>query len=66
MLVRVCGPFAQAIRRSHSKELKSFSEPRIGIWNNQSTASRGFERPSATLHQGMSSSLLRLLLRYLD
>ena len=34
----VCRPLAQAIRSSQSKELKSFTKPKIGFQINQSTA----------------------------
>ena len=35
---KVSGPLAQAIRRSQSKQLKSFTKPKIGLQINHSTA----------------------------
>ena len=56
MFFKVFGPLAQAIRRSQSKELKSFTKPKIGLQINHSTAWRGLGRPGATLQPGMSST----------
>ena len=53
---RVCGPFAQATRRSQSKELKFFTKAKIGLQINQLTAWSGLGRPGATIHPGMSST----------
>ena len=53
---KACGPLAQAIRRSQSKEHKSFTKPKIGLRINQSTAWRGPGRPGAALLSGMSST----------
>ena len=52
----VCGPLAQATRRSQSKELKFFTKAKIGLQINQSTPWSGLGRPGATIHQGMSST----------
>ena len=56
MFFKVFGPLAQAIRRSQSKELKSFTKPKIGLQLNHSTAWRDLGRPGATLQPGMSST----------
>ena len=53
---RVCGPFAQATRRSQSKELKFFTKAKIGLQINQSTPWSGLGRPGATIRPGMSST----------
>ena len=52
----IWGPFAQAIGRNQSKELKFFTKPKIGLQINQSTAWRGLGRPGATVQLGMSST----------
>ena len=53
---KVCGPLAQATRRSRSKELKFFTKAKIGLQLNQSTPWSGLGRPGATIHPGMSST----------
>ena len=41
---KVSGPWAQATRRSQSKELKLFTKAKIGLQLNQSTPCSGLER----------------------
>ena len=53
---KVCGPLAQATRRSQSKELKFFTKAKIGLQINQSTPWSGLGRPGATIRPGMSST----------
>ena len=53
MFFKVCGPLAKAIRRSQSKELKSFTKPKIGLHINQLMAWRGLERPGVTFPPGI-------------
>ena len=53
---KVCGPLAQATRRSQSKELKFFTKAKIGLQINQSTPWSGLGGPGATIHPGMSST----------
>ena len=53
---KVCGPLAQATRRSQSKEPKFFTKAKIGLQLNQSTPWSGLGRPGATIHPGMSST----------
>ena len=53
---KVCGPLAQATRRSQSKEPKFFTKARIGLHPNQSTPWSGLVRPGGTIHPGMSST----------
>ena len=53
---KVCGPLAQATRRSQSKELKFFTKAKIGLQLNQSTPWTSLGRPGATIHPGMSST----------
>ena len=51
----VCGPVAQATRRSQSKKLNFFTKAKIGLQINQSTPWSGLGRPGVTIHPGMSS-----------
>ena len=51
---KVCGPLAQATRRSQSKELKFFTKAKTGLQINQSTPWSGLARPGATIRTGMS------------
>ena len=53
---KVCGPLAQATRRSQSKEPKFFTKAKIGLQLNESTPWSGLGRPVATIHLGMSST----------
>ena len=53
---KVCGPLAEATRRSQSKELKFFTKSKIGLRLNQSMPWSGLGRPGATIHPGMSST----------
>ena len=53
---KVCGPLAQATRRSQSKELKFLTKARIGLQLNQLTPWCGLGRPGATIHPEMSST----------
>ena len=53
---KVCGPLAQATRRSQSREPKFFTKAKIGLQLNQSTPWTGLGRPRATIHPGMSST----------
>ena len=57
MFTKVCGPLAEATRRSQSKELKFYTQAKIGLQLNQSTPwYSGLGRPGATIHPGMSST----------
>ena len=62
---KVCGPLAQATRRSQSEELNLFTKSKIGLQINQSAPRSGLRRPGATIHPGMLHNL-HLLLKYLD
>ena len=53
---KVCGPLAQATRRSQSKELNFFTKAQIGLQINQWTPWSGLGRPGATTRPGMSST----------
>ena len=53
---KVCGPPAQATRRSRPKELDLFTKAKIGPQPNQWTPWSGLGRPGATIHPGMSST----------
>ena len=56
VIFKVCGPLAQATRRSQSEELKFFTKAKIGLQLNQSTPWSGLRRPGATIHPRMSST----------
>ena len=53
---KVCGPLAQATRRSKSKELKFFTKAKIGLQLNQSMPWPGLGGPGATVRLGMFST----------
>ena len=53
---KVCGPLAQATRRSQSKELRPFTKATIGLQIHQSTPWSGPGRPGATIPPGVSST----------
>ena len=54
---KVCGPLAQATRRSQSKELGFFTKAKIGLQLDQSTLWSGLGRPGATIHRCMSCTM---------
>ena len=56
LFFKVCGPLAQATRRSQSREPKFFTKAKIGLQLNQSTPWSGLGGPGGTIHLGMSST----------